>query len=355
MFEKSVKFIAFLLILGLMFTLAGCGGAKENPKELAKQEPNKPEYTIKLGHSDKPVKEAIIHITALKFKELVEKESNGRIQVEIYPANQLGDQTEQVKNVQLGTQEMFQGSVGNLAQSAPALCYLSLPYIFTGKDDARNTLDAMWDKNAKWAVEGAGIRPLIWSDAGFRNLTTAKKPVNTLADLKGQRIRIPPNPVFVECFKAFGIEPVTLAWSETFNALQQGVVDGQENCYSAVQTEHFYETQKFATNIEWLYTISHFSISEKFFQSLPKDLQDVVIRAGKETTAWERQEMDKMEKEIEAFLKEKGVKFLGKPTDFDKWVEAGRSIWPQFYEKIGSGDKAKGEEVIKQVMETKKK
>ncbi len=313
-------------------------------------ESSKENYVIRLGHSDKPIDEAIIHVTALKFKELVEEYTGGVVKVEIYPANQLGDQTEQVKNVQQGMQEMFQGSVGNLAQSVPVMNYMALPYIFTGTDNARDIIDSMWDQNSEWIVEKAGVRPLIWSDAGFRNLTTADTPVKTLGDLKGLRIRVPSNPVFVEAFRAFGIDPVTLAWSETFSALQQGVVDGQENCYSAVQTESFYESQKFATDIEWLFTVSHFSISEKYFQSLPADIQDKIIKAGKDATKWERATIDNMNSDIIEFLKDKGVHFIGKPTDYDAWVSAGRSIWPKFYDVIGDGDASAGKAIIDKVI-----
>jgi TRAP-type C4-dicarboxylate transport system substrate-binding protein len=211
----------------------------------------------------------------------------------------------------------------------------------------------MWNMNSEWAIKKAGVRPLIWTDAGFRNLTNSKRPIKKLGDLKGLRIRIPPNPVFVAAFKAFGIDPVTLSWSETFNALQQGVVDGQENCYSAVQTESFYESQKYATDIQWLYTVSHFSISEKYFQSLPAAVQEKIIQAGKDATAWERKKMDEMETEIVQFLKDKRMEFYGVPDDYESWIKAGQSVWPQFYSMIGDGSEAEGKAVIDRVMASK--
>lgn len=311
-------------------------------------------YKVRLGHSDKPADDSIIHITALHFKELAEKYSDGKLEVIIYPANQLGDQVDQVRSLQTGAQEMTQGSVNNFANFAPPLNYLTLPYMLTGVEDARATLDAMWDKHNEWLTQLGGVRALIWTDAGFRNLTTKNRPVRTLADLQGMKVRLPNNPISLSAFKAFGVNPIPMGWGELFSALQQGVVDSQENCYSAVLTEHFDEVQKFATDIEWQYTISLFIASEAWFKSLPVDMQDALVKAGKETTAWQRATMDKMEADIVAELKKRGMEFVGKPSDYDEWVKRGRSTWEEQYKTIGGGDAAKGKAIVDEIMAAKK-
>lgn len=312
------------------------------------------EYTIRLGHSDKPSDDSITHITALKFKELAETYSGGKVAVTIYPANQLGDQVDQMRSLQTGAQEMTQGSVNNFANFAPELNYLTLPYILTGVEDARATLDAMWDKHNEWLTQKAGVRALIWTDAGFRNLTTKSRPVRTLADLEGMKVRLPNNPISLSAFQAFGVNPIPMGWGELFSALQQGVVDSQENCYSAVLTEHFDEVQKYATDIEWQYTLSLFIISEAWFQQLPADVREALVKAGKETTAWEREKMDQMEADIVAELKERGMEFVGRPTDYDEWVQRGRGTWEAQYKTIGGGDAEKGKAIVDEIMAAKK-
>ena len=184
---------------------------------------------------------------------------------------------------------------------------------------------------------------------GFRHLT-ASSPVRKLEDLKPLRIRLPNNPVFIATFKKFGAAPIPIGWSETFTALQQGVVNAQENNYQAVLNEHFDEVQKYATDIGWQYNADFFVFSEMLFQQYPKEIQEAIVRAGKETTVWQRALFDAKNAEIIATLKSHGMEFLGQPEDFDEWVKRGRAVWSDFYELIGGGDKEAGKQVVDRVL-----
>jgi tripartite ATP-independent transporter DctP family solute receptor len=339
--EASMKKALYVLLMVLLVCgIAFAAGGKE---PAAKQET----FTIKLGHSNQPTMDSIFHQVSLKLKELVEKDSQGRIKVEIYPASQLGSEEQQVQSTQLGTQQVVVVGMNNLNPSIPQLGYFTLPYIFESTKEGRKVIDAMWDQNNKWAVEGAGLRFLAVMDAGFRELTNSKKPVKNLKDLQDLRVRVPQNPIQVGVYKAWGVNPIVVSWSETFNALQQKVVDAQDNPWTVFVSEKFYEIQKYVTEISYIFQTSAIVISEPFFQKLPQDLQAVVVKAGKETMAFERNLSDTGIEKDKAFLKEKGMILLGPPEDKKDWVEKGRSIWPQFHEMIGKGDKQRGIEILK--------
>lgn len=346
--------LGMLTVLVFVFVVSGCNNNSTNISDETENgiSAGKEVYTIKLGHPDKTGDDSIIDWTARKFAELANEYSDGRIEVEIYPANQLGEQTDQIRSVQNGSQEMVMSAVTNVSTFAPSLNYLLLPYLFTDAQQARTAIDALWEQNNKYLIDQANMRFLVWTDAGFRNLTTDEKhPVRTLDDFQGVKVRIPENPITEAAFKEFGASPVPLPVSEVFTALQQGVVSAQENAATTARTEHYYEVQKYFTDIQWQYTLSGIQVSENFFQSLPEDLQDALIKAGKETVQEERKRFDQINSEDIQFLKEQGMEFLGKPEDYDEWVERGRSVWPQFYELIGDGDKKKGKEVVDEVLE----
>lgn len=355
------KVIAIFSVLALVITLGACSSndssgnssKNSNAQSDGESKDSGKTYKIKLGHTDKTGDDSITDWTARKFVELAEKYSDGRLKFKIYPSNQLGSPKEQMRATQSGTQEMSQGSVNNLSQLAPSLNYLTLPYLFTSKDDARNALDKLWDKNNEILKKQANMRTLVWTTAGPRVMTSNEDhPVRTLDDLKDFKMRLPQSKISEKAFKAFGAQVVTLPFDEVFTGLQQGTADGQENAVTTARTEHYYEAQKYITNLNWQWTISTFNISEKYFQSLPEDLQDALVKAGKETTKLERKRFDKMNEDDVKFLKKKGMEFLGKPEDFDKWVEKGRSTWDSHYKLIGNGDAKKGKELVEEVKET---
>ncbi|WP_258360776.1 TRAP transporter substrate-binding protein [Moorella sulfitireducens (nom. illeg.)] len=358
--NRATKSLLILFLISiLMFLLVGCGGQKgATGQQPSKQETQgekkdtsatKAEFTIRFGHANEPTDASIFHVVALKFKELTEKYSNGRIQVEIYPSAQLGGEQEMVRNCQLGTQEVTEVSIANLNPYSKSLYFLSLPYIFDSVEQGRAVANNMMEQINQWAINEAGVRILSFQDAGFRVLSNSKKPVKKLADLQGLKIRIPQNPIWIATFKSWGIDPVPLDWAETFNALQQKVVDGQENPYNVLVAQKFYEIQKYVTDIDFIYQTSAILISEKFFQTLPKDLQEAVIKAGKETQAFEWDLADKSIESDKRTITEKGMVLLGRPEDFDEWVKRARSTWPQFYELMGNGDKEKGKQIIETV------
>lgn|SRR5699024_6979166 len=340
-----MKKLGLLMLIAVMAILGACSGGDSDNAD-------GDTYKIKLGHGDKTGDDSITDLTANKFVELAEEYSDGKLDIEIYPANQLGDPLEQMESTQSGAQEMVQGSVNNYSELAPSMNYMTLPYMFTSKEQVRDAVDELWDKNNDILTEQADLRALVWTDAGPRVITSSEDhPVRTLDDLQGFKMRLPPSEVSETAFKAFGAQNITLPFSEVFTGLQQGTADGQENAVTTARTEHYYEVQKYITNIDWQYTISAFTISESYFQSLPEDLQDALVKAGKEATEYEQEKFDEMNEDDIDYLEDQGVEFLGQPEDFDDWVQKGRATWEDHYDLIGNGDAEEGKELIKEVQE----
>ena len=170
-----------------------------------------------------------MNVTYKKLVELAQKYSDNAFDFQLFPSMQLGDEQETVRALQLGTLQMSMLATNNYAPFAPSCGWVNMPYLFDTLDEFRALLDAMWEQNNEWAVKEGGCRILSILDIGYRQLTTsAKHPVRKLADAKGIKIRTPQNALMVSTFKALGLEPTAVSFSETFNALQQGVVDGQE-------------------------------------------------------------------------------------------------------------------------------
>lgn len=254
------KIFSMLLAVSMAVTLltacGGAGGSDSGSTAGSGSNPADMSYTIRLGHSNPEDENNIVHYTALTFKERVEEYSNGAIHVEIYPSNQLGDDQDQIRALQNGSQEMTYTSVQNFAVFCPPLYYFSLPYMFEDQEKAESAVNAMWDQNDAWLREKANLHTVGYAFAGFRNLTTNEKnPVTDLTSAKGIKVRIPSNAISEAAFTALGFEPVPMAYSEVFTAMQQGVVNGQENCLTTAVSESYNEVQKYVTDIQWQYTI----------------------------------------------------------------------------------------------------
>lgn len=308
------------LVLSLVGVLAiGCSQAPAASPTAApqaaapaKQEAAKPavatKYTIKYGHIQ-TVNDPI-HKGVEKFAELVAKKSDGQLEVKIYPSSQLGDGPSQMDGVKMGTQEMWVDGV---------------PWFETWDKDFGifGTLNAFRDQNHLMKVlqapVGQALLEKVRKEQGVRTVAFnwyrpprdifSKKPVKTAADLKGLKFRVPENKVWVESWKALGTTPTPVAWGETFTALQQGVVDAMEGPITMVYTMKFHEVAKHSTRTQHTRTVSTPIINEKFFQSLPANLQKIILDASVEAGefqneiqfAGERDFVDKMKKEGTTF------------------------------------------------------
>lgn len=213
------------------------------------------------------------------FKNLVEAEDPS-VSVKLFPAGQLGGERELIEGTKLGTVQMSMVSAA-LAGYYKEAQVLDIPYLFDSAPVAWRVMDGWFGKEmAEDCLKKTGMRVLAYGETGFRNFTNSKAPIKSPADMKGLKIRVMESPVYVNMVKGLGALPTPIPWPETYTALQQKVVDGQENPVAVIMQAKFSEVQKFLTLDGHSYGVDFILINDKFFQSLPKETQQVLKRAA---------------------------------------------------------------------------
>lgn len=237
------------------------------------------EVVMKVGHS-MPT-ETPRHQSLLKFEEMVEANSNGEIQVEIYPSGQLGNESEMIEMMKLGSLEAFRGGV--FEAQTPKLELYTMPFLFnTTEDIYKITRGPIGEKIAATA-EANGLKILATGDAGgFRNFTNNVRPITKPEDMEGLKMRTPPVTSIIKTMEALGANPVSIPYVETYMALKTGVADGQENPFVNIATMKFHEVQKYLTIINYQFHPEPFTVGLDWFNSLSEEHQNIVQDAAKE-------------------------------------------------------------------------
>ncbi len=265
------------------------------------------EYTLKFGHLAN--EENVWHKAAIKFAEVVEEKSGGRIEVKVYPNEQLGKEMELIDGIQMGTVDMT--ITGESMQNwAPKAGLMGAPYAIRDMDHLNKIAGGDIGSEIEQEITAKiGLRPVGWFARGPRNLTS-NRPIKHPDDLKGMILRVPNVPLFVAVWQALGAKPTPMAFSEVFTSMQQGTIEGQENPYALIKSANFYEVQKYCNLTEhvisWIYVV----LGEKKFQSLPEDLQKVVLEAGQEMQAYERELFLAAEQGLAKELQDLGMTFV---------------------------------------------
>lgn len=302
------------------------------------------EKTLKIGLGD-PL-ESDQGVLALRFKEIVESASSGRYKVDLYPTGQLGDEQKMVKDARRGSIDGAVVAINNITPFSKSVGVLTLPYLIQSFDDAvKATTGDLGNKWREILSNEAGVRLLGWGYSNFRVLTNSKKPVATLADLKGLKIRVPKNAIMIETWKALGAEPIPMAWPETFTAMQQKVVDGQDNPHVINYSMKFYEVQNYTSEVHYLFSLQPLVIGEKFFNSLSPEDQAMFTRAGIEAQQYNLLFSVTAAETAKQNMISKGVAH-NEIEDEDQWSKiAMEQVWPKFYDSVGG--KPAVDEVIK--------
>jgi len=249
------------------------------------------------------------NVGAEAFKKEVEAGTQGAVTVQIFPTAQLGGETESAKNVQLGTLEATIVSTSNLASFNDKLAAFSVPYMFKSVSCSFPVVDGpVGQEMADTLLKSARIRVLGYPTFGARHLLNTKRRVLKPDDLKGLKIRAP-DPLLEATWRALGANPTPLPFPEVFNALQQGVIDGDANPLTSIQTFRWYESTKFVSFTNTAVGIGVFIINEPFLQKLPKAQQDVILKAATESIKANRASEADLNKKAEAFLRTQGVTF----------------------------------------------
>lgn len=244
---------------------------------------------------------------ATVFKESVEADSAGRIKVDIFPGGALGGEREIVESLQLGTIDMAMSSTSVVGNFVPELLVFDIPFLFRDTAHARAVVDGPIGQDILTKFDKQNLIGLGYGENGFRHLTNNKRSVQTPADMSGMTIRTMENPIHITAFSQLGARPTPIAWPELYAALQQGVVDGEENPLSNIITAKFFQVQKYLTLTGHVYAPTVIIMAPATWNKL-SDEDKAIIRAGvTKAIAAQRQKVEELEASGIKTLKDAGM------------------------------------------------
>ena len=270
-----------------------------------------------------------------QFRDELARASAGQFTVDVFPAMQLGGAAENVQNVRAGTLQMIWVGMAFLSRTVPELEAISLPFQFESRQQAFRVVDGPVGKllDAKFADKG--LTDLGFMELGARHVTNSKRPIKSVEDLKGLKIRMQPNETHLATFRALGANPVAMDIKELYSALQQGVVDGQENPFSVINASRYFEVQKFVSNTAHFFDFINVVANRRAFDALPPAQQKVLRDSMAKAVAWQRSRAAAEETESIAEIKKRGMIY--------------DEVSPQFREQMRKGSANVVEDVKKRV------
>ena len=242
-------------------------------------------YKLKMSSTVGEQSNAVV--VAKSFAEDVKAKTGGAVEISVYASDQLsgGDMAKGVENIQGGSIDCAFEPVDVMANMDQTLLTLSIPWVYTSYQEAEDALKGEGGAYITKALDAKGIHTLGFIHNGFRQLTNNKRQVTTPDDIKAMKLRVPGGDVFMKFWKAVGADPVAMAFSELFTALQQGTVDGQENGFDLITTNKFYEVQKYIT--EWNYSYGAFALvfNKATWDGFEPELQEILLECAETACA----------------------------------------------------------------------
>ncbi|MCS2608137.1 TRAP transporter substrate-binding protein [Halomonas dongshanensis] len=243
------------------------------------------------------------------FKEQVERESDGELQIDLFPAMQLGGATENVDQVRSGTIFAVFTSIAYFTRTIPEYEAVSLPFLFDNREQAFAVMDGPVGEQLDAKMEALGFVNLGYGELGFRHVTNSLRPITSVDDFAGMRIRLQPNEVHLQTFRALGTNPVSMDVSELYSALQQGVLDGQENPYNIIASRRFNEVQPYLSDSGHFYDFINAVANKRSYERLSEEHRAIIDTAMAEAMAWQRAAAAAEEEEWREQLVAAGMEF----------------------------------------------
>jgi tripartite ATP-independent transporter DctP family solute receptor len=262
----------------------------------------------------------------------LEAATGGRLSMQMYPSMQLGGEKETIEQTQIGAIQMSRVSVGTLGPVVDDLNVLNIPFLFKSTAHAQKVLDGEIGAELLGKVAAnanAGLVGLCWMDAGARSFYNTKKPIQSIADMKGLKVRVIGNPMFVDMANALGANGVAMGYDQVFNALQTGVIDGAENNPPSYVFDNHYTSAKFYTLTEHLIVPEMLVFSKKVWNSLSKEDQALLMKFAREAQMEERVLWTKYEQDAMAKAKAAGVQVV-EIADKKPFQDAVKPVWDKY-------------------------
>ena len=296
--------------------------------------PGGQKVVIKLSHNQPT--NTPPHQAAEMVKKAVEERTKGYYDVQIFPAQQLGALRDQVEGTSLGTIELTQQTPATISLFVPKVTVLDLPFLWTSEEAMWKILDGPLGQELLQSLEAKGLKGVDFWSSGFKNFTTSKKPIQTPDDFKGMKIRVIPSPLLSAQFEAWGATPTPVDFKELYTALQQGLVDGQENPPGTIVDVKLYEVQKYMTESRHGFLAYIMMFNKQWFDSQPKPNQEILVQSVKEAGQWQRKAMFDRDADATKRIKEAGVQVNElTPQARDQFRQLSRPVHDKFAEQIG--------------------
>lgn len=296
-----------LFVLGVLFSLFFCNTAFAA-------------IQMKLAHAGSL--EHQYHIGAEQFKKLVEERSNKEIIVNIFPQSQLGNERDSIEGVRMGTIEMTTiAAAGALPSFVPEAAVLGVPYVLQSRKQAYAVLDGEFGEELNQVIAGKGLINLGFWEVGFRHFTNNTRPVKVPADMKGLKVRVQESKGWMELIKTLGGIPTPISFGELYSALQQKVVDGQENPIATIYSMRYYEVQKYLTLDGHTYEATAVLVNPKWFNGLSETHQKLIREASAEAGNFQREKLTQLDQERLDVIMKAGVQVEENP-DLNAFAEA---------------------------------
>lgn len=262
------------------------------------------------------------------FKPKLEELSNGRIEVQVFDNAQLGGERDLMEQLQVGILQMAYISP-IFATIDPAINVMDLPFLFRDETHVDMVIDGEIGKELLKDLPSKGLVPLAYFENGFRVISNSKRPINSLEDIKGMKIRTPEAPISVAIFNALGANVTPLSFGELYSALQQGVVDGQENAYNTITSSRFFEVQKYIAETNHMWGCFVIMASGKWWNTLDADMQNAIQIAATEASQYQRKIFRELTAGSKSLCEENGLT-ITKP-DITQLKDTVSVVYENFY------------------------
>src|SRR5688572_7539491 len=293
--------------------------------------------TIRLGHVGFPG--SLFDISGNKFANDVNTALKGKVEVKVFHSSQLGSDEAMIKGIRVGAPEMqIPSTIMSTVDQRHGV--FEMPYLIVSRAHMKKVTESREVQKALLEpLPARGVRVLAFWENGFRHITNNVRPIVRPEDLKGIKLRVPGGVWRVKMFQAYGANPSPMPFSEVYSALQQGVMDAQENPFSQIASAKFQEVQKFLSLTGHVYTPAYLIVSEDFWKKLPKDVQDTLLKVAAATGDFARSEGDRLDRELQSKL---APPMQSNDPDKEAFIKASAGVYQEFGAKVpGGGDLVK--------------
>jgi TRAP-type transport system periplasmic protein len=297
--------------------------------------------TIKVGiglTADHPQGEAVT-----RFADLVGQKSGGKLKVRLFAGGSVGNDVTMISALQGGTLEMTVPDTSTLVGISGLKDFglINLPFLFNRNEEADAVLDGPFGKKLLAKLPDKGLIGLGFWENGFRHVSNGRRPINSADDFAGLKLRVIQNPLFIETFSALGASAQPMPFPEVYTALEQRVVDGQENPLATILASKFYEVQKHTVLSQHIYSVWVFLMSKRFWDRLSADEQKIIADAAADAQAFERKTIREFDVKALEELKSKGMQVTALPeAEIAKLRDKTKPVWTKFTKEFGEAEAA---------------